>query len=406
MQVRPCLPLGLTRSVGHHPSRNHSRLHTVTSVRSYLLQDPEGQTPLSHMLLPLGVAKLKPLLETNEQRVISDTNQRQWKQNLLHAAVALPVLDQSREAVCAVAAKAAEQGWVDVFTAKSSKQQVAAIMCKNGKVRQVILDAEAQAKKVVAQAAKAKQVAAAAAAAEAEAAAAEVQKQEPQKELQPAGSEAEQSVMEAKQTAKDATKTMNKQAPGTAAEQPPGGETTRQRKERVNQLLSMLPAAVQGATAAAALPQQDLQQQQRLSSAQKTARDVALVRSRISSLAPEQLPDKDVAMGAGVLPGGLKRAADEAADDSDRKAKRQISAADSPLGELEQEIEGDSGSEEEEEGREAVGVAGASAGAAAGPAGAANEAELEAVNEESLSGLPWEFIITREAYVEWARLQE
>lgn len=130
------------------------------------------------MLLPLGTSCLQPLLDTNEQRVITDADIAQWRQNLLQAAVALQEPEQRAEAVAVITAKAAQQGWVAVFSAKSGKQQTAATMCKNAKLRQVIMAAELQAKQVAAKAANAAKAAKAAEAAKAAAADGKQQEQQ------------------------------------------------------------------------------------------------------------------------------------------------------------------------------------------------------------------------------------
>jgi hypothetical protein len=388
------------------------------------------------MLLPLGIAFLQPLLDTNEQRVITDTDATQWKQNLLHAAVALQLPEQRAEAVAAITAKAAQQGWVAVFSAKSGRQQTPATMCKNTKVRQAILAAEVEAKQVAAKAAAAakaaKEAEAAAAAAAAKVEAGGTEREQQQQQVGGAAGDSSSAAAGGADAAVASSKGSNGQG-GQAGQQQQGAgsaaaangatgpETAKQRRERLHGLVTQVARALQLAAAPAVLDaseqqqQQQQQQQQRLSAAQKAARDVVLVRSRIAGLAPEQLPEKDVALGEGVIPGAEGDAAAAASEGSKRSRRHGGAAADGAVSRLQQELQDEDADDvissedylDDEAGSTTVGgTAAGSTAAGSTVLSAADAAELASVNEDSLSGLPWEFIITREALNEGMHLEE
>jgi len=116
-----------------------------------------------------------------------------------------------------------------------------------------------------------------------------------------------------------------------------------------------------------------------LTAAQQAAKDAELVKTKIAEISPEQLPDKDVALAEGVLPGSGDAAATAAA------AKRRAALQAEQL-ELECALE----CEDEEEVQD----------------GGAMPEEGADVGEHSLEALPWEFVITAEGLRDWLRLEE
>eukprot|EP00775_Hariotina_reticulata_P001454 gene1454-1796_t len=329
-------------------------------------------------------------------RVISDVESL-WQHNLLHAAAALQDFNSRLEAVAAVANKAAEQGWTDVFTMKSTRKQLPSAVCKNDRIKKIIREAEAAAKQAAAAKAKAAQKATAARTAAAN---------EGQQVGGPATDDTDASSPAAKRhklCAADAagtTGTMPAEGGGSGSEkdaeheqqqqqkaasklQPTPEkqvETDKQRRQRLSKLLFQIPAAVQAtaapspsvvaaAAAAAGKPQ--------LSASQQAARDTAIVKGRIAVIAPEQLPDKDVAMGAGVLPGAAAAAA--------ATSKQQAAEWETQM-ELDRELECEDDDEVQEE-------------------DVLQETGTE-IGEHSLESLPWEFVITAEGLKDWLRLEE
>jgi hypothetical protein len=333
-------------------------------------------------------------------RVISDVESL-WEHNLLHAAAALVDFNSRLGAVTAVANKAAEQGWTDVFTAKSSKKQLPSAVCKNDKIKKIIREAEAAARQTAAAKARASQKAAAANASTATADGTRDGKKQSSGAAQPGqGSAAAAKTTEDRLLAGDAgaapdesvQKDQQQQKAAAVVQPAPGKlvETDKQRRMRLSKLLFQIPAVVQAAAApspsvvaaAAAAAGTAAADKPQLRVSQQAARDAAIVKGRIAVIAPEQLPDKDVAMGEGVLPGAAAAAA--------AASKQRTAQLDTQLeldGELECELEceNDEDGQEEEVGQDTSG----------------NE-----VGEHSLESLPWEFVITAEGLRDWMRLEE
>lgn len=323
-----------------------------------------------------------------------------WQHNLLHAAAALQDFNSRLEAVAAVANKAAEQGWTEVFTMKSTRKQLPSAVCKNDRIKKIIREAEAAAKQAAAEKAKAAQQAAAARAAAAT-------KGEQVGSAATDGKASSPAAKRPKLCAADAagaSGTMSAEGgdsgPGKGAAQEQlqqeaaskvqpvrekQVETDKQRRQRLSKLLFQIPAAVQAAaapspsvvaaaaaaagTAAAGKPQ--------LSASQQAARDTAIVKGRIAVIAPEQLPDKDVAMGDGVLPGAAAAAA--------ATSKQQAAEWETQM-ELDRELECEDDDEVQEED--------------------IFQQSGDEVGEHSLESLPWEFVITAEGLRDWMRLEE
>lgn len=361
----------------------------------------------------MGLEVLHPLLDTNDQRVIADTDPSNFKRNLLHAAAGINDVKQRAAAVGAVAGKAAQQGWHAVFTAKNSKQQTAVVIAKVGDLKRLLTEAETRARHV-ADANKQKAAKAAAAASQQQ----EQQQQQSEQNNADAAKAAEAAAATAaheKRSGKSkdgaaADSHEQQQESAAAAVEEIVIETEQQRRERWDRLLALIPTAVQAALAPskpAAAPRSDHdhgdhQQHHRIRS-QRAAEDVELIRGRITQLAPDQIPEKDIAMGQGLLP---------TAADSKHKRQREMSeiTADATLDDLDHDDPEDDDDFDPEPARDEDHrrTADEQVSAAAAVADDDEEDIVAAAadfDENSLNGLPWEFTMTREARLEWTNLE-
>ena len=451
----------------------HPAYSPLSLLLLLLLKVDGGRTELLHLLVPLGLPMLQPVLDIVTAEALL-AREPCWSGNLLHEACGIQDPNKRLEVVQAIAKKAADLGLVKMFTMLNNKQQLPAAVTKNARLKRLLGDEETRAKKVGTAAEKAAKEAKAAAEREAKAvaaaAAADARTREEgdgeggegtggeggkkMKKKKQGGAEGDGKAagegegggeeVQEKEKQEEAEKQQD-----VAKEPAKPKETEKQRKQRIARLLSVIPVAIEAAAApAAAAAGGSSGGGEKLGgvvvAARQAARDVAAIRKRIAGLAPEQLPEKDVALGDGLDVAAV--VADDAAADGDGDgsalggssraaasapfrgvgAAGKVRAADIEV-ELEHELEedgeelggreGEGGEEtdEEEEAEEALAVAAeaevpgakeAAAVAHPGNKAAAARAVLQAVNESFLDGLPWEFTITREALLEWSRLEE
>jgi SWI/SNF-related matrix-associated actin-dependent regulator 1 of chromatin subfamily A len=383
---------------------------------------PDGVNPLSHLLLPLGVDALKPLLDTQVPSVLTDT-ETLWGNNLLHAAAGLAEFGPRLAAVEAIANAAAQLGLLQVFTAQNGSKKLASSVCKNVKIKQAIAFAEkaAKAKQAEAKRREEQQAKAAAAAEAAEAAKKAAAQQKAREEQAIAEAAAAAAAAAAKEIAAAEAEVAAAAAAapgsplrGTKRAAAAAPETDARKKARLQKLMAIIPRALQAAAfpasevlaaaeAAAAVAGAESAVARQLNSAARMARDNAIIQQRIQEVAPEQ--PAGAAAAEGVQADGQQLAAAAAAAAAG-DGQQPPSVADAAARAVEELNEDDM----EEQPAEGTDVSG---GTASGQPGAAAEggafdadAETADVDESCLTGLPWEFTISKEALVAWMRLDK
>jgi len=442
------------RSSDARPRDILSAFKCLSATCDQPLQGTDG-TPLSQLLLPLGMSALQPLLDTGCPAVVADTDSA--GNNLLHAAAQLPDFKQRQEAVAAVANTAAAKGWTAVFATRNAQKKLPAAMCKHLKIKKLITDGEAQAKKVAAaattkdtkkpaaQACKAaadsvgsaaqqpKAVAVAAEAAQtaalattstlAAAAEAPVGAQQAAQEDPAAAAKHDPPMPVLEGSVTLASGPPSSKADGADAPLPSSAgdtvqplrpaalvETEKQTRSRLLQLMSQIPGALQAAAcpapevteaaaAAVVVAGAESARAQHLTAAGRMARDEAVVKQQLHVLSEPSDRDgtrcQNPAVGAapdGQGPQGQPAAA--AAADGSSGGRQHASATESAAAAHLDSHGGDSN----------MSSSSICLESSAALPGSGLPALVPDVDEMCLSGLPWEFTITREALMAWMRL--